>query len=64
MPHIETATGKEIKCIDLRKLQELHVYFNERGRIINYLLPTGSEEGGVLGAGSIPFSILLSCQDM
>ena len=30
----------------------------------NYLLPTGSEERGVLGVGSIPVAILPSCQDM
>ena len=29
-----------------------------------YLLPTGSEERGVLGVGSIPVTILPSCQDM
>ena len=28
------------------------------------LLPTGSEERGVLGVGSIPVVILPSCQDM
>ena len=28
------------------------------------LLPTGSEERGVLGEGSIPVAILPSCQDM
>ena len=28
------------------------------------LLPTGSEERGVLGVGSIPVAILPSCQDM
>ena len=28
------------------------------------LLPTGSEEGGVLGGGSIPVAILPFCQDM
>ena len=28
-----------------------------------FLLPTGSEERGVLGAGSIPVAILPSCQD-
>ena len=27
-------------------------------------LPTGSEGRGVLGVGSIPVTILLSCQDM
>ena len=31
---------------------------------IMYLLPTGSEERGVLGVGSIPVAILLSCQNM
>ena len=31
---------------------------------LNYLLPTGSEERGVLGVGSIPVAILPSCQDM
>ena len=29
-----------------------------------YLLPTGSEESGVLWIGSIPGAILSSCQDM
>ena len=29
-----------------------------------YLPPTGSEERGVLGVGSIPVAILPSCQDM
>ena len=29
-----------------------------------HLLPTGSEERGVLGVGSIPVAILPSCQDM
>ena len=29
-----------------------------------HLLPTGSEERGVLGVGSIPVAILLSCPDM
>ena len=29
-----------------------------------YLLPTGSEEKGVLWAGSIPVAILLSCEEM
>ena len=29
-----------------------------------YLLPTGSEEREVLGAGSIPVATLPSCQDM
>ena len=29
-----------------------------------YLLPTGSEEREVLGFGSIPVTILPSCQDM
>ena len=29
-----------------------------------YLLPTRSEERGVLGVGSIPVAILPSCQDM
>ena len=28
------------------------------------LLPTGSEEGEVLGVGSIPIAILPSCQNM
>ena len=28
------------------------------------LLPTGSEEKGVLGIGSIPVALLPSCQDM
>ena len=28
------------------------------------LLPTGSEERGVLGLGSVPVAVLLSCQDM
>ena len=28
------------------------------------LLPTGSEERGVLGVGGIPVAILPSCQDM
>ena len=28
------------------------------------LLPTGSEDRGVLGIGSIPVTILPSCQDM
>ena len=28
------------------------------------LLPTGSEEKGVLGVGSIPFEILPFCQDV
>ena len=31
---------------------------------ISILLPTGSEERGVLGVGSIPVAILTSCQDM
>ena len=29
-----------------------------------YVLPTGSKERGVLGAGSTPVAILPSCQDM
>ena len=29
-----------------------------------YLLPTGSEERGVLAVGSIPNAILPSCQDI
>ena len=29
-----------------------------------YILPTGSEERGVLGVGSTPVAILTSCQDM
>ena len=29
-----------------------------------YLVPTGSEERGVLGVGSIPVTILPSCLDM
>ena len=32
--------------------------------IIPSLLPTGSEERGVLGVGSIPVAILPSCQNM
>ena len=31
---------------------------------VNILLPTGSEERGVLAVGSIPAAILCSCQDM
>ena len=31
---------------------------------ILYLLPTGSEERGVFGVGSIPVALLPSCQDM
>ena len=31
---------------------------------INVLLPNGSGERGVLGVGSIPVSILPSCQDV
>ena len=30
----------------------------------NVLLPTGSEERGVLGVGSVPVAILPSCQDV
>ena len=29
-----------------------------------FLLPTGSEEREILGAGSIPVAIFPSCQDM
>ena len=32
--------------------------------VAEHLLPTGSEEREVLGAGSIPVAILLSCQNM
>ena len=32
--------------------------------VIDNLLPTGSEERGVLGVGSIPVAILPSCQDI
>ena len=31
---------------------------------ITHLLPTGSEERGMLGVGSIPVAMLPSCQDM
>ena len=37
-------------------------WFYERKLVI--ILPTGSEERGVLGVGSIPVAILLSYQDM
>ena len=36
----------------------------QRDILFLYLLPTGSEEKGVLGVGSIPVAILPSCQDM
>ena len=36
----------------------------ERGGGASVYLPTGSEERGVLGVGSIPVAILPSCQDM
>ena len=37
----------------------------ETDRVVkNNLLPTGSEERGVLGVGSISVAILPSCQDM
>ena len=32
--------------------------------MFDVLLPTGSEERELLGAGSIPVAILPSCQDM
>ena len=32
--------------------------------ILFFLLPTGSEERGVLGVGSIPVAICPSCQNM
>ena len=38
-------------------IQTLNVVF-----VLVYLLPTGSEEREVLGAGSIPVAILPSCQ--
>ena len=34
------------------------------GAIKTHLLPTGSEEGGVLGVGSVPVVTLPSCQDL
>ena len=34
------------------------------GHHFENLLPTGSEQRGVLGVGSIPVAILPSCQDM
>ena len=34
------------------------------GKNDSILLPTGSEEGEVLGVGSIPVAILPSCQNM
>ena len=35
-----------------------------RHEIPHDLLPTGSEERGVMGVGSIPVAILPSCQDI
>ena len=41
-----------------------HVNEVEVGIGLQYLLPTGSEERGVLAVGSIPNAILPSCQDV
>ena len=43
-----------------------HIYKEFKYMIIAcmHLLPTGSEEREVLGAGSVPVAILPSCHDM
>ena len=38
--------------------------FQDCCKVLMYLLPIGSEERGVSGFGSIPVTILPSCQDM
>ena len=38
--------------------------FHRHQKGLDILLPTGSEEKGVLGVGSIPVVILPSCQHM
>ena len=54
---------KSLKCIFIHGL--LHNNYDSLHQATDYnLLPTGSEERGVLGIGSIPVAILTSCQDM
>ena len=62
-------TYSEVKAEIANQKSEFEVtdYFKKVRRSIGLtvtLLPTGSEERGVLGVGSIPVAILPSCQDM
>ena len=46
------------------RLDEAEGLSGAQVRTTHILLPTGSEERGVLGVGSIPVAILPSCQDI
>ena len=62
MYHIDESERRPSRNLLLHKVMmcTLEVFLYK----YNNLLPTGSEERGVLGVGSIPVAILPSCQDI
>ena len=58
IPHMMVPTGS-VGCKTPNLCRGYYIQ-----HLFNHLLPTGSEERGVLRVGSIPVAILPSCQDM